>query len=321
MDGRRLKINIAAILLLMSGFLSSPECTYGAQGPNGFVAILISDTQEAYTRPVDTFVDEIQMPARVFNLKGNLDNAPRQMAEILALHPALIFALGAKAAYTAKVWTADRQKIPIIFAMVLNWQRYGLLDGQNNIAGIASEVAPGTQLANLAITSPQVKKVGVIYSPSHSLEIVQQAKAAAAKLGLEVLDMPVNRPKEFRQAYKKIAGKIDGYWMLADPVVYNMDNVNWLEQRCARDRIVCVGQSKNIVELGVLLAVNPDVANVGLQAASMAKSILLRHQQPKQIGVMPPLGTHLVLNIKTAEEIGLELNRAVLDMASEIIDK
>ncbi len=321
MDGKRLKINIAAILLLMTGFLSSPECTYCAQRANGFVAILISDTQEAYTRPVDTFIDEIQMPARVFNLKGNLDNAPRQMAEILALRPALIFALGAKAAYTAKVWTADRQKIPVIFAMVLNWQRYGLLDGQNNIAGIASEVAPGTQLANMAIASPQVKKVGVIYSPSHSLEIVQQAKAAAAKLGLEILDMPVNRPKEFRQAYKKIAGKIDGYWMLADPVVYNLDNVNWLEQRCARDRIVCVGQSKNIVELGVLLAVNPDVANVGLQAASMAKSILLRHQQPKQIGVMPPLGTHLVLNIKTAEEIGLELDRAVLDMASEIIDK
>jgi len=109
--------------------------------------------------------------------------------------------------------------------------------------------------------------------------------------------------------------------MLADPVVYTLENVDWLEKRCAKDQIVCMGQSRNIAEIGILLAVNPDIANIGLQAASMAKSILLRHKPPEQIGVMPPLGTHLVLNAKTADMIGMSLNDTVMDMANEIIGR
>ncbi len=320
MNGRPLRIKIAALLLIL-GIWNTPVHTYGADAPSGPIAILLSDTEEAYTRPVASFIDEIQRPVEVFNLKGEIDRAPSLMAKIFAVRPTLIFALGAKAAYTAKVWTTDRPHIPVVFAMVLNWQRYKFLDGQDNIAGIASEVAPGTHLVNLTIASPQIKKVGVIYSKAHSAETIRHAKEAAVKLGLEVVDIPISRPKEFRQAYKQIAEKIDGFWMLADPVVYTLENVDWLEKRCTKDQIVCMGQSRNIAEMGILLAVNPDIANIGLQAASMAKSILLRHRSPKQIGVMPPLGTHLVLNAKTADKIGMSLNDTVMDLANDIIGR
>ena len=320
MNGRPFIIKIAALLLILE-IWSAPVHTYGADAASGPIAILLSDTEEAYSKPVASFIDEIQTPVQVFNLKGEIDSAPSIMAKIIALRPALIFALGAKAAYTAKVWTTDRPQIPVVFAMVLNWQKYHLLDGQENIAGIASEVAPGTQLVNMTIASPQLKKVGVIYSKSYSSETIRQAKEAAAKLGLEVVDMPISRPMEFRQAYKQIAERIDGFWILADPVVYTLENVDYLERRCTKDQIVCMGQSRNIAEMGVLLAVDPDIANIGLQAASMAKSILLRHQLPKQIGVMPPLGTHLVLNAKTADKIGLDLSSIAMDMANEIIGR
>lgn len=318
MNGRSLPIRMKTLLLGI--FLIIPTYALGADG-KAPIAILLSDSEEAYTKPVATFIDEIRMPVKVFDLKGDLDNAPQQMGRIFSIRPALILALGAKAAYTAKVWTVDRPEVPVLFSMVLNWKRYGLLDGQDNIAGIASEVAPGTQFINMTIASPKVKRIGVIYSEAYSSETLQQAKKAAAKLGLEVVDIPISRPKEFRQAYKQIADRIDGYWMLADPVVYSLDNVAWLEERCTRDRIVCIGQSRNIAEVGILMAVNPDVTNIGIQAASMAKSILLRQRPPGQIGVMPPLGTHLVLNAKTAKRIGLELNRTAMDMASEVIDK
>ncbi len=320
MDGKPLRIKIAGLLLIL-GLWNAPVHTCGADAAPGPIAVLLSDTEEAYTKPVASFIDEIQMPVEIFNLKGEIDNAPSQMTKIFAIQPALIFALGAKAAYTAKVWTADRPHIPVVFAMVLNWQRYKLLDGQENIAGIASEVAPGTHLVNMTIASPRVKRVGVIYSKAHSSEIIQQAKQAAEILRLEVVDIPINRPKEFRQVYKQIAEKIDGFWMLADPVVYTLENVDWLEKRCTKDQIVCIGQSRNIAEMGILLAVNPDIANIGLQAASMAKNIVLKHRPPRQIGVMPPLGTQLVLNAKTADKIGLDLNNTVLDMANDIIGR
>jgi putative ABC transport system substrate-binding protein len=320
MDGRPFNLKMAALLLLL-GIWIIPAHPCGAEPCSGPIAVLLSDSEEAYRRPVTSFVEEIQMPVQIFNLKGDIDNAPREMARIFSMRPTLIFALGAKAAYTAKVWTTDYPQIPVIFALVLNWQRYKFLDGQDNITGIASEVAPGTQFVNLAMASPQAKRIGAIYSRTHSSETIRQAKEAAAKLGLQLVAIPISQPTEFHQVYKQLAARIDVFWMLTDPVVYTLANVNWLEERCTRDRLVCIGQSRNIAELGILLAVNPDLANVGLQAASMAKNILLNHQTPKQIGVMPPLGTRLVLNAKTAEKIDLELNRIVMDLASDIVGR
>jgi ABC-type uncharacterized transport system substrate-binding protein len=320
MDGKQLNLRIKALLLFLGMWLLLAHLS-GAEPALGPIAVLLSDTEEAYTRPMTSFIDDIQMPVQIFNLKGDLDHAPREMARIFASRPALIFALGAKAAYTAKVWTTDHPQIPVIFASVLNWRRYKLLEGQDNIAGIASEVAPGTQFVNLTMASPHARRIGAIYSATHSLETIRQAKKAAAMLGLRLVAIPINQPMEFRQAYKQMAAQIDGFWMLTDPVVYTLANVDWLEMRCTRDRLLCIGQSRNIAETGVLLAVNPDMANVGLQAASMARNILLNHQTPKQIGVMPPLGTRLVLNAKTAEKIDLKLNRIVMDLASDIIDR
>ena len=320
MDGKPFNLKLTALLLLL-GIWIVPAHPCGAAPALGPIAVFLSDTEAAYTEPVSAFQDEIQIPVQIFNLKGEIDNAPREMARIFAIHPVLILALGAKAAYTAKVWTADHPQIPVIFALVLNWRRYKLLDGQNNIAGIASEVAPGTQFVNLTMTSPQIKRIGVIYSRLHSSETIRQAREAAVKLGLTLVARPIKRPMEFRQAYKQISEQIDSFWMIADPVAYTLANVDWIKKRCTRDRLICLGQSRNIAEVGVLLAVEPDMANVGMQAASMAKNILLNRVSPKQIGVMPPLGTRLVLNAKTAETIDLKLNPVVQDLAGEIIDR
>jgi ABC-type uncharacterized transport system substrate-binding protein len=318
MNGRLLQISTIALLLMLGIAFTVPVYATEAQG-QAPIAILLSDSEKAYARPVAAFSGEIGRTVKVFDLNGKVDNAPARMGEILAIKPALIFALGAKAAYTAKVWTADIPDIPVIFAMVLNWERYGLLDGQENMAGVAWEVDPGTQFINLTVALPDVKRVGVVYSKAHSAETVAHAKREADRLGLALVEAPISRPREFRQTYKQIADKIDGYWMLADPVVYTLENVAWLEERCSRDRIACIGPSRNIAELGILLAVNADVSNIGIQAASIAKSILLRHLSPKQIGVMPPLGTRLVLNARTAEKIGIKFNRTALDMASDVI--
>jgi putative tryptophan/tyrosine transport system substrate-binding protein len=320
MDGRQFNLKIAAWLLFLGMWILSVHPA-GAEPALGPIAVFLSDTEEAYTRPMNSFMDEIQMPVQIYNLKGDLDNAPREMDRIFTSRSVLIFALGAKAAYTAKVWTADHPQIPVIFASVLNWSRYKLLEGQDNIAGIATEVAPGTQFVSLTMASPEAKRIGAIYSVTHSLETIRQARQAAAKLGMQLVTIPIDRPMEFRQAYKQMVKHIDGFWMLTDPVVYTLANVDWLKKRCTRDRLPCIGQSRNIAEMGVLLAVNPDMANIGLQAASMARNILLNHQTPKQIGVMPPLGTRLVLNAKTAEKIDLKLHRIVKDLATDIIER
>ncbi len=318
MNGRLFHINFLLLMMLLSGILC--PAALSAKPGRGPVVVFLSNEEAAYRVPMESFAEEMGAPVKVFNLSGDIDKVPVLMPELLSVKPSLIFALGAKAAYTAKVWTRSRPHIPVIFAMVLNWQRYRLTSGQDNIAGIAAEPSPGTQFVNMIMCSPSVRRIGVIYSREHSFQTILRARKEAERLGLTLVDIPISHPREFKRAYKMMADRIDSFWMPADPVAFTLDNISWLEKRCIKDRIVCLGQSKNTARMGVLLAVSPDIRSIGSQAASMARNILLRGQNPKKIGVMPPLGTRLILNMKTADRIGLEISRSVMDMTSEIIE-
>ncbi|MCP4352878.1 MAG: hypothetical protein GY795_46090 [Desulfobacterales bacterium] len=307
-------------LVIISGVLVLGAFVFPVYA-SGSVAILLTSDEEAYTRPAEVFMKEINMPVEIFNLHGDFKKHKKVMAEILSKKPSLIFASGAKAAYAAKVGTQSRQDIPVVFAKVLNWKKYKLR-GQKNMAGVATLVAPGTQFANMTTVAPEVKRVGVIYSRTHSKEIIEDAKKAAMILGLELIAEPIARSKDMRRAYeKKLEGRIDALWIIADPVVYTPKNMDWLKRRSIRRKLVTVGQSENIVKLGVLLAVNADDSSIGSRAVSIAKRILVKKKKPKKIKVKAPIGTVTILNLNTAGKIGLKISQEIIDTINIVIKK
>lgn len=306
------------MLLLLLAFNLWAGTPALAAAPGGPIAILLSDSEAAYAQQVAIFKEEVGMPVQVFNLHGDLAHDPGLKKKLFAVRPTLIFALGAKAAYAAKLWTQDRQDIPVLFAMVLNWQRYKLLEGSRNIAGIAAEISPGAQFVNMTMFLPTMRRIGLLYSPL-SEAILSQAREAAALLGLELVAEPIERAGDFQRAFKRLAGRVDAFWLLNDPVVYTLENMDWLEDRCLQEKLLCVGQTQNLAKMGLALTVNPDLGQIGGQVAAMARNILLHGQKPGEIGVMEPIGTQLFVNLKTAERIELPVSPQVLDMATSII--
>lgn len=316
MVGKKL-FNTGLAFLFLLLFLSGAN---SAGNGEPWIAVLLSDTEEAYEIPLRSFTDSVALQVRIYNLYGDIRHDPGLKTRLFADKPALIFSLGAKAAFVAKLWTKDRQDIPVIFAMVINWKKYNLLEGQNNMAGISSEVNPGNQFLSLSTFAPKIKRIGVIYSPVHSHELVDNAKNAVEMLGMELVECPIKRDEDFRRIYRQLSTRIDGLWLLNDPVTFTVDNMSWLEQRCLADRLVCVGQSRELTEIGLMLSVKPDVSNIGVQASSMVKNVLERGQTPSSIGVMEPLGTHIYVNRRTAQRIGIKLSEQALSMATEVID-
>lgn len=285
------------------------------------VIVLLSDDTPTYQAPLQAFTDKINREVMIYNLNGNIKNAPAVMQQVMDHEPALIFALGAKAAYFAKLATRQHQDTAVIFAMVLNQQRYQLLGGQKNIAGIAADTAAGTQLFNMSLFSPKIKRIGVVYSPEFSTQIINKAKDAAALLGLELITQPITRAKELRRAWLQVADKADALWILNDPVLYTLENIHWIKDRCLKVQQPCMGQSDNITRLGVLLSVNPDLASIGDQAASMAKDILDNKVSPAAIGLRDPIGTRLTLNATTARKIGLVISPAAKSVVNEVLEE
>ena len=318
MIGKILFNKIVVLLFAIACLVGPTMLLAGNEQP---IVILVSDEEEAYSAPIESFTSEINLPVKIVNLKGNVERAPDVMAKSISQKPKLIFALGAKAAVISKVWTAEHPEIPVVFAMVLNWERYHLIGRQGNVAGIAYDVAPGTHLANLSMISPGTNRVGIIYSKEHSRKFVELARKSAEILNLKLVEKVIANPQEFQRAFKGMEDKIDSYWILPDPIVYTLENISWLERRCINNRIICLGPSENVAKLGVVLSVDPDQKNMGGQAASISKSILQHNQQPGKIGVMPPIGTRLFINVKTANKIGLQISRNALDQATKIIDR
>ncbi|MGV1100729.1 ABC transporter substrate-binding protein [Thiovibrio sp. JS02] len=310
-----LHTKVFLLLLALGLWLGTPVSAAASGGP---VVILLSDSEAAYEQQAALFSEELEMPVQVFNLHGDLGRDPGLKGKIFAVRPALIFALGAKAAYAAKIWTQDRQDIPVLFAMVLNWQRYKLLDGSRNIAGVAAEISPGAQFVNMTMFLPTMRRIGLLYGPQ-SETILIRAREAAALLGLELVAERIDRAGDFQRSFKRLAGKVDAFWLLNDPVVYTLANMDWLEERCLKEKLLCVGQSQNLARMGLALTVNPDLGQIGGQVAAMARNILLNGQDPGEIGVMEPIGTQLFVNIKTAEHLELSVSPQVLDMATAII--
>lgn len=313
MIGKLLKINIILFFLWLLP-------TGNALGlDSGSVVVLLSDTMEIYQKPVASFCADVGLPVKRYNLHGDPKQAPALKKKIFREKPALILAVGAKAAYIAKIWTRRQQDIPVIFIMVLDWQRYSLTEGQDNITGISMEISPGTQFANMLLFSPRVKRLGIICSTKFAAGTqLRQIRQTAALLGLELVVNSIGHPREFKRAFKEVSPRVDAFLMLNDPLVLSLDNADWIEQRCVKDRLVCIGQAEELTQFGMLLSTNPDIPYMGSQAASMARNIIIRRQKPKEIGVMAPLGTQISVNLETAAKINLAVENFPLHMATKI---
>lgn len=314
MTGKKLRNSVGLLLLL--AFMLAP-C--GHAWGSGGVAVLLSDSLASYQEPVDTFGEEIGLPLKQYNLGGDLNRVIQLREQVFRDKPDLILAVGAKAAYAAKIWTRDHQEIPVVFIMVLNWQRYQLLDGQGNISGIAMETGPGTQLANMAMFTPKARRIGVIYSKEF-LEPFTQAQKAAQLIGLELIGSQIDSAKEFKRAFKELADKVDGFWMLNDPTLFTLDNVDWFRERCIKDHLVCIGEAEEMARTGLLLSIAPDHQNIGSQAASVAMNILQHHQKPQDVGVMDPISTHISVNLATAAKLGMDIKQLPLEMAFKVYE-
>nr|MBF0221847.1 hypothetical protein [Desulfobulbaceae bacterium] len=315
MAGKNIIIRVAIILLFWLFVVPS-----GAKEQTS-IAVLLSSSEDIYAETAAAFASEVGLPVHIYNLQGDVKKNPDLKKELFADKPSLIFALGAKAAYVAKLWTKDTPEIKVIFSMVLNWQQYHLLEGQDNVAGIAAEVAPGTQFVNLTTIMPKIKRIGVIYSEENSSQIIADARQKARVLGVELVAIPIDRPEAFQTAYKKIRWQLDAFWVLNDPITFSLENMAWLAEKCIKDRLICLGQSENIVKQGLSISVNTESRDIASQAASLARNILLGSQNVKEIGVMPPLGTNIAINIKTIGKIGVQIDQLTLNMATTIFDE
>ncbi len=296
----------AALVLLTCGAPAS------AAGP-ATVLIVKSDSLPQYESPIAVFRKTISFPSTIINIEGSPKKGTALLNRAAAEEkPIAIFALGAQAAWLSRQTLPD---VPLVFAMVLGWQRYGLAHGPTT--GVSLDIPADATFTRFKLMLPALKTVGVIYSTACSQKMVDNARDAARRLGLGLVEEQVAYSSDVPGAYRRMRTRVDGLWMVPDPVVITLDNFEYLAERTRNDGIAFLAFSENFVRAGALLSVSPNYTTIGSQAAVLTERLLADQNSPP--AVQPPVGSKLVLNSSTARILGFEFNALQISMADLVV--
>jgi putative ABC transport system substrate-binding protein len=277
------------------------------------IAVILEKDSKVYNLTFDRFRELAQQGARVpvsvvpYPLEGDGSNGPDLMSRIQAKHSRLIFAIGNNAAQLAHERSKD---IPILYSMVLNPSKHDL--GRANICGISLDVSPKEQLGYFAKVKPSLKRVGTIYNPSASDNVIEEADAFARMSGFELVRKRAQNTKETLVAIRELEDEpLDAFLMILDPVVANDASFKVLLNFSLKKRIPLIVPAEPFVKAGALLSVGADYGKIGDQAWDIAKRILQGEVKPSDVGIRHPDAVVVAVNNTIARTLGLEVPRTL----------
>jgi putative ABC transport system substrate-binding protein len=299
-------LGLGLIVLLCSTATVSPQTT-------AEVAVILEKDSKVYGLAFDRFRELSQQATRLavavthYLLDSTLANGPELIAKIQGRHPRLIFAIGINAAQLAHDSIRD---VPIVYSMVLNPSKRDL--SRTNICGISLDVSPKEQLGFFAKLKPTVKRVGTIYDPGTSDNVIDEAAAFARSAGFELVRKRAETIKEALIAIKELDSEpLDAFLMILDPVIANDASFKVLLNFSLKKRIALLVPAEAFVKAGALLSVGADYTKIGDQAWDIARRILQGELKPSDVGIRHPDAVTVALNNTIARTLGIEVPPAL----------
>jgi len=190
-----------------------------------------------------------------------------------------------------------------------------------NVTGL-SGMGPdlvGKRLQLLKEAAPRVTRIAVLYHPPAAATVVglEAAQAAAPALGLTVLPIEVRTPDEFDDQFATLLREgADAVLISGGP--FDAAHQQRILDFAATHRLPTVCGARHYAEAGCLMAYGPSVADMYRRAAYYVDRIL-KGRKPADLPVEQPMKFEFVLNLKTAEALGLTLPPHLLVFANEVL--
>lgn len=284
-----------ALLLLLVALL--PTATFAQARPR--VVAVKSANLAPYASVIAGFNAEAQAEVVEVTLEESPTAAARVFKRLAEQKPALVLALGPLAANAAR--RSLGEGVPVLFAMVPYFERYGL-EGPN-VTGIAltSDFTP--ELGALKAMAPKAKRVGILHDPRFSARSVQSAQEAASSLGLSIVSLEADSEAKARKVLEGAAGKVDALLMVADKTVGNAAIVQALIAFSGAQKVPLIGLTSSQVKEGATLALAPSPTAIGQQAGRLANRIIHEKVDPGALAVAQPEGLDISVNLTAARKL------------------
>jgi putative ABC transport system substrate-binding protein len=255
--------------------------------------------------------------------EGRNDRFPDLAANLVRLKPDVIVVTTGEPAILALKHATNT--IPIVMTSVGDPVGRGFIDSLarpgGNITGVSNQAVEltGKWLELLSEVTTKVSQVAVLRNPANPTHASfwKQAQSAAQTLGLKVQNTEVRSPDDLETAFNTITnGRAGAVVVLPDP----MHITNWskIGDLAAKNRLPAISMFKEFAEAGGLMAYGASPIENARRAPIYVDKIL-KGAKPAELPVEQPMKFDLLINLKTANQIGVVVPANVLARADKVI--
>jgi putative tryptophan/tyrosine transport system substrate-binding protein len=256
--------------------------------------------------------------------QGQYDRLPALLADLVQRRVSVLAATTTPGALAAKAATGS---IPIVFATDGDPVRLGLVASLSrpggNVTGVTQlnvEVAPKrVELARELI--PAARTIALLVNPSNPLAqpVVQDSQAAAGTLGLQLHVLEARKEEDFDAAFKAaVDARADALVIAsADPLFGS--RAEQLGALALRHRLPAIHQFRRFAAAGGLASYGGSFTDSYRQVGVYTGRIL-KSEKPSDLPVQQSTRLELILNLKTATALGIDVPRTLLARADEVIE-
>jgi putative ABC transport system substrate-binding protein len=268
------------------------------------------------------YVDGKTVTIEYRDAQGDYERLPELAAELVKLGPDVIFSFGGEQAPIVKQATAS---IPIVVVVSNDPVASGLVTSLarpgGNVTGVTyvHDQLAGKTIELLRDAAPSVSRVAILWNPNHTDPEFRETQRAAQALQMQLQSLEVRQPADFEGALQAAARE------RAEALIVVGSRIIFLHRQrigdfAAKNRLILVGTPKWLSSVGAaLLTYGPNPVELQRRAASYVSKIL-KGAKPADLPMQQPATFELVLNMKTARALGLEVPPTLIARADEVIE-
>ncbi len=257
--------------------------------------------------------------------EAQFDRLPALVDDLVQRQIGVIYATGSPV--PARLAKAATSTIPIVFAYGGDPVADGLVASLNQPGG---NVTGATFIGSALLTKrmellrqmlPDVTDVALLVNPKGTLaeRQVKDATAAAASLGQRLHVLNTSTLDELDTAFAAMSERKVGAYIVSTDPFFGFVGRQRLLELSLRYRLPGVFNARREMSESGLMSYGPVLADTWRQAGVYAGRIL-KGEKPSGLPVMQPVRFEMVINLKTAKELGLTIPTAILALADEVIE-
>ena len=253
---------------------------------------------------------------------GKPDQLAGLASELVAQKPDLLVAIGGDV--IKPLFEASKGRIPIVGGVSDNPMRAGiavsLARPSKNFTGVTylTDEMAAKRMEFLKEVAPDTRRVAVIFNPQHFDDEVTFARRGAESLGIALTTHPINSAADLNAALLAAsAGGADSLFIISSRLTGVV--ADRIAQYGQERRLPVIASWREFVDSGALLSYGPSRVFEAKRLAGYVQKVL-NGAKPADLPIEQPVKFELVINLKTAGALGLNVLRPLLDRADEVIE-